>query len=173
MAARGVKTKVTDNDGGDFAYRQTIEDRYQLMAQLKSQLRLTQSASRSYFVVAICVSIAQVALHMQHSPLIKYHPLHFNMSPVPLLCLLILSAVIVYQAFNSIQHSASSFLLYLATLLDVFLICLTVILPLSRKAPLTPVDWLVLGVHSIGLSVVAFGLYTGFRFTRVSKTKRI
>ena len=174
MAARGVKTKVTDNDGSDFAFRQTIEDRYHLMAQLKAQLRITQSASRVYFIAGLAVAITQLALHSQHSPLLRYHPLLYNMSPVPLVCMLLLTFLITHQAFSSIQHSSSPVLLYLTSLLTSMLTAIAIILPLSRKAPpLTIADYAVVGLHTLGLSVVAWGLYNGFRLSRLSNTKRV
>ena len=173
MAARGVKTKVTDNDGSDFAYRQTIEDKYHHMAQLKAQIRLTQSASRPYFVAALATALTQLVLYSQHSPLLRYHPLLFNMSPLPLVCLLVLTFLITYQSFSSIQHSTSPILLYLTALLNALLAVIAIALPLSRKLPLTIVDWGVVGLHTLGLSVVAWGLYNAFRLSRLSNTKRL
>ena len=176
MSARGVKTKATDNDGSDFAYRQSIEDRYQSMAALKAQIRLSSSAARPYFLLATLLTLLHLVLHSQHSPLLRFHPLLFpGLSPLPLLSLLIVTAVVVTQSLQAIQHSARSWMLWLSAALLSLLAVVTLLLPLSTKRAdgLTTVDWLVLGMHAVGLSIAAWGLYNGFRLHKISKTKRL
>jgi len=176
MSARGVKTKATDNDGSDFAYRQSIEDRYQTMAQLKQQIRLSSTTCRPYFLIATLVSLLHLILHSQHSPLLRFHPLLFpGLSPLPLLSLLIISAVVVTQSLQAVQQSSRSWMLWLSAVLLSLLAVVTLLLPLTTKRPdgLTTVDWLIVGMHAIGLSVAAWGLYNGFRLNKISKTKRL
>ena len=176
MSARGVKTKATDNDGSDFEYRQRIEDRYQTMAALKAQIRLSSSTARPYFLVATLVTLLHLVLYSQHSPLLRFHPLLFpGLSPLPLLSLLIISAVVVTHSLQAVQHSARSWLLWLSAALLSLLAVVTLLLPLTTKRAdgLTTVDWLVVGMHAVGLSVAAWGLYNAFRLNRISKTKRL
>ena len=174
MAARGVKTKVTDNDGSDFAYRQTIEDKYHLMARLKAAIRGSQTGARTYFVLALAVSVVHFVAHTQSPWLLRFHPLLYGMSPLPLLSLEVIASIVVYQALSAIQHSASTVMLHFSALLAAMLLVLTIALPLSRKAPpLTTVDWMVVGMHAIGLSIVAYGLYNAFRLSRLSRQKRL
>ena len=171
MSARGVKTVATENDGSDHAYRQTIENKYQLRAQLKSTIKLTLNVIRPYFVAGLAITLLQAVLDYYGSPLLKHHPLPLGMSPLPLLSLLLVTAVITWQSLTAIQVSSFTVMLHVSSLLCVMLATITVGLPLSRRSVgsgLTAIDWLVLAVHSVGLSACAYGLYNGYRLAQIS-----
>jgi len=176
MSARGVKTKLTDNDGSDFAYRQTIEDKYLHMAQLKQQIRLSSTTAKPYFLIATLITLTHLILYSQHSPLLRYHPLLFpGLSPLPLLTLLIISAVVVTQSLSAVQHASGNWMLYLSSLLLSLLAVITLLLPLTtrRVEGLTTVDCVVVAVHGVGLSIATWGLYNGFRLSKISRAKRV
>ena len=171
MSARGVKTKATDNDGSDHAYRQTIETKYQQRAQLKSHIKLALTAIKAYFALACAITLAQFALHHYDSPLLKHHPVLLDMSPLPLLSLVIIAGVVTWQSLSAIQVSSFSVMLYVSALLCAMLATIAVGLPLSRRtvgSGLTSVDWLVLAVHSVGLSACAYGLFNGYRLAQIT-----
>ena len=174
MSARGVKTKATDNDGSDHAYRQTIENRYQLRAQLKATLKLTLNVIKAYFALALVITIAQFALHHYNSPLLKHHPLQYGMSPLPQLSLTILAALVTWQSLTAVQVSSFNVMLHVSSLLCAMLATIAVALPLSRRTTgttLTAVDWLVLGVHTVGLGACGYGLYNGYRLAATTTRK--
>ena len=171
MSARGVKTKSTENDGSDHLYRQTIENKYQLRAQLKATLKLCLAVIRPYFAVALLVTLAQFALHYYHSPLLKLHPLPLGLSPLPLASLLAVAGLLTWQSLTAIQTSSFTAMLHVSALLCTMLAVIAVGLPISRRtagADLTGVDWLVLAVHSVGLSACAYGLYNGYKLAQIS-----
>lgn len=171
MSARGVKTKATENDGSDHAYRQTIENKYQLRAQLKASLKLCLNVVRPYFAAALLVTLAQFALDHYQSPLLKHHPLPLGLSPLPLLSLLIVAGVVTWQALTAIQVSSFTAMLHVSALLCVMLAAIAIGLPLARRSVaggLTPVDWLVLAAHTVGLAACGYGLYIGYRLAAVN-----
>jgi len=171
MSARGVKTKATENDGSDHAYRQTIENKYQLRAQLKATLKLCLTVIKPYFVLALAITLTQFLLHYYHSPLLKHHPLPLNLSPLPLVSLLIVAGLVTWQSLTAVQSSSFTAMLHVSALLCSMLAFIAVGLPLSRHsagAELTLIDWLVLAVHSFGLAACAYGLYNGYRLAQVS-----
>ena len=171
MSARGVKTMATDNDGSDHAYRQTIENKYQLRAQLKATVKLALHAIKGYFAVALAVTLVQCLLDHYQSPLLKHHPLPLGLSPLPLLSLLVVAGLVTWQSLTAIQVSSFSVMLHVSSLLCLMTAVIAVGLPLSRHTAgggLTTIDWLVLAMHTAGLSSCAYGLYNGYRLAQIS-----
>lgn len=62
MAARGIKTKVEGTDGSDFSYRQTIDDRYVLMAETKTNIKTLSLINTAYFGISIVIFLLQLVI---------------------------------------------------------------------------------------------------------------
>lgn len=171
MSARGVKTVATDNDGSDHLYRQTIENKYQLRAQIKATLKLCLAVIRPYFALALLATLAQFVLAHYNSPLLKHHPPPLGLSPLPLLCLLVLTAIVTWQSLTAIQVSSFNVILHVATLLCTLTAAIAIGLPLTARTGgggLTAIGWLVLAVHTVGMAACAYGLYNGYRLAAVN-----
>jgi len=174
MSSRGVKTKVNGSDGSDYSYRQTIEDKYMLMAGLKHQVKIAANINKPFFLLSICIILTQFyAYYTNNQQLLSYHPPLNNMSPLPSLSFHILAAFITMGALSSIQHSTQKGSLIIAALFTLVISIITVVLPiLLQQSPFTNIDYAVIILHIVGVINLAWGLVNGLRFSAVATAKR-
>jgi len=174
MTTRGVKTKVNGSDGSDYSYRQTIEDKYMMMAGLKQQVRLSLTINKPFFIVSIFIIIAQYyAYFTNNKQLLAYHPPLNNMSPLPSLSFHILAAFITTGALSAIQQSTQKGMLLIAALFTLLISIITVVLPIIlQQTAFTNIDYAVILIHVIGVLNLTWGLINGLRFSQVATAKR-
>jgi len=60
-----VKVSVTGTDGTDFSYRQTIADKYQIMAETRKRIKQLLFLNRLYFAVLFLTLIVDMGLERQ------------------------------------------------------------------------------------------------------------
>jgi hypothetical protein len=70
MAQRGsaAKVAVSGTDGGDYNYRQTVDNRYQIAAKARSSLLKLRAVLRIYFTMTLIAGLIAILLQLHSIP---------------------------------------------------------------------------------------------------------
>jgi hypothetical protein len=176
MAARGVKTKVEGTDGSDFSYRQTIEDRYILMAETKTNIRTFSYINTGYFGISIILFVAQLIIPSLNELLSRISSFY----QLPSLLMLLYTIIAFGITYITAKRPTVVLLLGILSLFTLAHLVITILYPLFvyfTKSP-TSRDNMIPSIfittfHAIGYVTMMLLLIQCFTLRRLqSVTKR-